>query len=403
MPAYNEADDSDAWGDSESMTSTDDLSSRTGDLESIEDSDFEFLSRSSSHIAEDEESDSDDHASVHMPDAHQNLDASAYTGDNNGVVSSDDHALDQHLADVVLMSTELPRVTASQQMDDRTSTIQPSCQRRDTVTPSSMTPTADTPVSPHAQPFNILYTGSSAMKPSILRKIGQSLMAATIKERSTENLATSISSSTASFATDWSSGCTSVVPITDFDTSDAAPEVEFVEDSLVKLRVQDIDTLQGFTSSRASHFLCELDHNTRLVSCHHHHRRGRGTICPWFDNPDTCPSLVVYVSPVRGEKMDFGLQKLEAFAEMHHFPLLVVSDWEKSTKLYSFGWNAGNVPVPESQGRNVELGYEPLTPKKFFDLDSAEFGMSLWKGAAISQDTIKNTRNVFFFPGWADF
>ena len=59
MPVYTEADDSDAWHDDESMTSTDDFSSHTGDIEteSLEDSDFEFLSRSSSQAHTEEEVD----------------------------------------------------------------------------------------------------------------------------------------------------------------------------------------------------------------------------------------------------------------------------------------------------------------------------------------------------------
>jgi hypothetical protein len=92
---------------------------------------------------------------------------------------------------------------------------------------------------------------------------------------------------------------------------------------------------------------------------------------------------------------DIGLHKLELFAQTHHFPLLVVSDCEGSNMVYSFKWNDGNIPIPELDERTVILGYEPLTTKKFLELDSTEFGRSLWKGAARSQDAIKSSQKVF--------
>jgi hypothetical protein len=389
MPAYNDADDSDAWRDDESMTSIDELSSHHDDIESIEDSDYEFLTRSSSQALEDE-TDSDDLVST---DGSTSIITGVNTDDIESIVSSEDVPnLEESPADIVLRSTELPQVIRdNQSLDDSTVTITtPSISRHDTVTPLSETHT----VEPHnAQPFNILYAGSASIKSTVLRKLGQSLMAATLKGRSPQDTPPSLSAS-ASFITDWSSGCTSVVPITDFDTYDVAPEIEFVEDSLVKMRVQEIDTLHGFSGRRASHFLCQLDQSTRVVSCHHY-RHQRRTVCPWFENPETCPSLVVYCSSGREEKTDVGLQKIEAFAEDHHFPLLVISDCERSGKLYCFNWNEGNVPVPEGGGRAVMLGYESLTFKKFLDLDSAEFGRSLWKGAVISQDAIKNAGKVY--------
>ena len=65
MPVYNDPEDSDVWRDDESMTSTDDFSSHTGDMESMEDSDdYEFLSRSSSHAhTEEEEEDGEEELS----------------------------------------------------------------------------------------------------------------------------------------------------------------------------------------------------------------------------------------------------------------------------------------------------------------------------------------------------
>src|SRR5271167_3038092 len=114
MPAYNEAaDDSDAWRDDESMTSTDDFSSHTGDLESVEDSDYEFLSRSSSQIhteEEGEETDSDDISSIRTPDATASVITGFGTEDANSLVSSEDRVdmmEEDAPADSVLQSTEL--------------------------------------------------------------------------------------------------------------------------------------------------------------------------------------------------------------------------------------------------------------------------------------------------------
>lgn len=370
------------------MASTDDFSSHTDDIESIEDSDFEFLTRSSSQAPDEEESDSDDLESIHTNDGTNSILTGVPTEDIESVLSSEMEA-EEHLADTVLRSTELPRVTRDNlPMEDSTSTITPpSIQRHETVTSPSETHNVDTPS--QNQPFNILYGGERSMKSTVLRKLGQSLMAATLKEKSQET--TPPSSSSSSFITDWTSGCTSVVPITDFDTSDS-PEVEFVEDSLVKMRVQEMDNLYGYDIDlRLQHFMCEMDQKTRVVSCRHH-RSERRTVCPWFENAETCPSLMVYYcSPTREENTDFELQKIEMFAEIHHFPLLVISDWEKSNKVYSFSWS-GNTPVYTP---GVTLGYEWLTPKKFLDLDSVEFGRSLWKGAVLSQDKVKSSRKVF--------
>lgn len=400
MPVYNDPDDSDAWRDDESMTSTDDFSSHTGDMESMgEDSDdYEFLSRSSSHAHTEEEgeeeTDSDDIASVLTTDAT----ASVITGlgsDITSVSSSVTPAVTEEQANVVLQSTELPRVIRDMEsMEDSTSTVtQSSRQRRDTITPS--TTTVDQPIiSVTGKPFNILYAGSETLKNDILRKIGQALMAATLRDRSLEQSASSATSS-GSFGSDWSNGCTNVVPITDFNSSDAVPEVEFVEDSSVKMRVKDIDSLQGFAGRRASHFLCQVNQNTRVFSCHHY-RRNHFT-CPWLEDTDTCQSLLVYCSSVRGEKSNINLQKVESFADVHHIPLLIISDWEKSSKLFSYSWNEGNVPIPASEGRSVMLGYQALTPKKFFSLDSAALGLTLWQNAAMSQDAVKSSQKVQIF------
>jgi hypothetical protein len=375
MPIYNDADDSDAWRDDESMTSTDGFSSHAGDLESIEDSDdYEFLSRSSSRAQteeEREETDSDDHVSESYATA------SVVTGvgndDTSVIVTVEDSMED--IANSVLQSTELPRVLPdTQTMDDSTSTVtQNPRQRRDTVTQNP------THVTPTGKPFNILYAGSEAMKHNVIRKLGQSLMAATLQDRNLDES-----------ASDWSNGYTNVVPVTDFN-SDAAPEVEFVEDSLVKMRLVDIEGLQVFTSRRANHFSCQLQN--KVISCHHGRRN---TTCAWFDKAETFPSLLVYCSSTRGEKSNVSLQKIELFAEVHHIPLLVISDWEKSSKRYSFSWNDTNIPIPESEGRPVVLGYQSLTSKKFFELDLPSLGLSLWKNEAISQDAVKAaTQKVF--------
>ena len=194
-------------------------------------------------------------------------------------------------------------------------------------------------------------------------------------------------------STDWSSGYTSVVPITDFNSSEAVPEVEFVEDSLVKVRVQEIDTLQGFTGRRQSQFMCQVDHNTRVISCYHRHR-GNRSICSWIENSETCPSLLVYCSPVRGEKYDFSLQKMEEFASIHHIPLLVISEWEISNKRYTYKLNQGDFVAVESTNTGMILGYETITPAKFFELDSHKLGVSLWKNATASHQAIKSTEKV---------
>jgi hypothetical protein len=392
MPAYNEAaDDSDAWRDDESMTSTDDFSSHTGDLESIEDSDYEFLSRSSSQLhteEEGEETDSDDISSIPTPDATASVITGSGTEDVHSLVSSEDRVdmmEEDTPADSVLQSTELPNVLR-ETLEDSTATVtEASRQRRDTVT---QTPSVDH-IAPHSFPFNILYAGSSTLKSNVLRKLGQALMAALLRETPTNPVTPS-----SSITSDWSSGYTSVVPITDFNSSNTVPEVEFVEDSLVKVRVQEISTLQGFIGRRQSHFMTQVDHNTRVISCYHR-RRGNRSICSWIDTPENAPSLLVYCSPVRGEKSDFSLQKMEEFAQIHHIPLLVISEWEVSNKRYLYKLNQGNFVSAESVDSSMLLGYESVTPKRFFELDSLQLGISLWKNATASQEAIKDSRKVY--------
>jgi hypothetical protein len=350
------------------MTSTDGFSSHAGDLESIEDSDdYEFLSRSSSRAhneEEREETDSDDQVSASYATA--NLVTGVGSDDASVVVTVEDSMDD--IANSVLQSTELPRVLPdTQTMEDSTSTVTQSVRhRRDTVT---QTPTH---VTPTGKPFNVLYAGSETMKHSVIRKLGQSLMAATLQDRTLDES-----------ASDWSNGYTNVVPVTDF-TSDAAPEVEFVEDSLVKMRVVDIEGLQAFTSRRSNHFSCQIEN--KVISCHHGRRN---STCTWFDKLEACPSLLVYCSATRGEKSNVSLQKMELFAEVHRIPILIISDSGQTSKRYSFSWNDTNVPIPESEGRPVVLGYQSLTSKKFFELDLPSLGLSLWKNEAISQDAIK--------------
>ena len=385
MPVYNETDDSD-WRDDESMTSADDFSSHTGDLESVEDSDFEYLTRSSSQAqteTEGEETDNDDIASTGPA-------SSIVTGTStNSVVSS---SAEDHPADTVLRSTELPDVTREPEaMDDSTATItHPSLERADTITLN--TPVEQVPT--HGFPFNILYAGSSSLKSKILHKLGQALMASVLREPVGQSTSSPVS-------TDWSSGYTSVVPITEFNSSDAVPEVEFVEDSLVKVRVQEINTLQGFTGRRQSQFMCQVDQNTRVISCYHRHR-GNRSICSWIENSETCPSLLVYCSPVRGEKYDFSLQKMEEFASIHHIPLLAISEWEISNKRYTYKLNQGDFVAVESSNMGMILGYETITPSKFFELDSHKLGVSLWKNATASHQANKSTGNVSLLKLFTD-
>lgn len=389
MPVYNDPEDSDAWRDDESMTSTD-FSSHTGDLESMEDSDYEFLSGSSgrAYTEEDEreETDNDDSASLHTTDVATSVITGISTGDARSVVSSDESEED-HPEDTILQSTELPRVIRdSQGMEDSTSTVVPvsPVQRRDTITQA---PSTDRPVT-NGLPFNILFVGSPTLKSNVLRKLGQALMAATLRERASDQITPS------SVNTDWSSGYTSVVPITDFNSSDAVPEVEFVEDSLVKMKVQEIDSLQGYTGHRVSQFMCQVDQNTRAISCYHR-TRGNRALCPWIAAPEACPSLLVYCSGVRGEKIGISLQKAEEFAQLHNIPLLTITEWETSFKRFNYKWNQSHAPVAElNDGHPMMLGYEPLTPARFFELDSLQMGISLWKNATASQEIIKSTRKV---------
>jgi len=400
MPVYTEADDSDAWHDDESMTSTDDFSSHTGDIEteSLEDSDFEFLSRSSSqaHTEEEvdaEETDSDDITSIHTTDATASIATGFSLGDTLGSLDDNSSLNGEDLpADSVLQSVELPSVVREPvPLEDSTSTItQSSRQRRDTVTPQSITSNpADSPVvAQHGLPFNILYAGSSFVKTNVLRKIGQALMTATMRDRSDPSMAST--SPASSINTDWSSGYTSVVPITDFASSDTAPEVEFVEDSLVKLKVQEIDSIQGFATRRQSQFMCQVDQNTLVISCAHRHHGANRCSCPWIDaTPDRLPSLLVYVSSARGEKTMLSLKKFEEFSHVHHIPLLSISEWEVPSRRYNYRWVGDTITAEHRRGVSLEY-----TPKAFFEMDSLELGRSLLGVAAESKRIIQVSSKV---------
>ena len=401
MPVYTEADDSDTWHDDESMTSTDDFSSHTGDIgsESLEDSDFEFLSRSSSqaHTEEEvdaEETDSDYISSIPTTSATHSVSTGFSLGDTLGSLDDNSSLNGEDLpADSVLQSVELPNVVREPMpLEDSTSTItESSRQRRDTVTPQSITSnTVDNPVvSQHGLPFNILYAGSSSLKTNVLRKIGQALMTATIRDRSDPS--TVSTSPASSISADWSSGYTSVVPITDFTSSDTAPEVEFVEDSLVKLKVQEIDAIQGFVTRRQSQFMCQVDQNTRVISCFHRHRGPNRTICPWIDGtPDTLPSLLVYVSSPRGDKTTFSLKKFEEFSQVHHIPLLSISEWEVPSRRYNYRWEGDTITAEHRRGVSLEY-----IPKAFFEMDSLELGRSLMGVAAESKRIIQVSRKAW--------
>src|SRR5947207_3429933 len=139
--------------------------------------------------------------------------------------------------------------------------------------------------------------------------------------------------------------------------------------------------------------MCQVDHNTRVISCYHRHR-GNRSICSWIESSETCPYLLVYCSPVRGEKYDISLQKMEEFAAIHHIPLLVISEWEISNKQYTYKLNQGNFVPAESTNTAMLLGYETISPTKFFELDSHILGVSLWKYATVSHQTIKSTGKV---------
>jgi hypothetical protein len=376
MPIFHDTDDSDAWRDDESMTSTDGFSSHTGDLESIEDSDeYEFLSRSSSRAhteeEEEEETDSDDQVSAHASYGAASIVIGDSSDDTSVIVAVDDSM--EEIADTVLQSTELPRVVPEiQALENSTSTVTGPRQRRGTVTEIS------TRAAPSGKPFNVVYAGSDDVKHEVVKRVGQALMAATLQDKVME-----------SSASDWSNGYTNVVPVTDF-TSDTAPEVEFVEDSLVKMRVVNLDSLRNHISHRRKQFSCQV--HTTVVNCHH---SKKFTTCAWFDQPDTFPSLLVYCSPVRGETTPLRLNDIALFAEIHHIPILIISELEKLDKRFSYSWNHTNVPIPESEGREVMLGYQPLTAKKFMDLDLTSLGLSLWTNEEISQDAIKTVEKVF--------
>lgn len=386
MRNYSE-DDGDSWLDDGSVASTDDLSSNTGDIDndSIADSDdFEFLSRSSSHVQTEEEGEETDSEFI-PPRTPSVTTGSIVSNDEIMDPVSDAADNDERIADSLLESHELPRVVSSaKDMDDSTSTIvQIPRERRDTVT---QTPRSDEAQNTSSKPFNVLYAGSSSLKPAILRKLAQALMAAVLKDKS--DIASTPSSTSAA---DWSSGYTSVVPITDFDSANSVPEVEFVEESLVKMRLTHIDSLQCSPSRLPKRFQCQLNQNTQVVSCYHFRHN---QTCSWFENLESYPSLLVYCSPTRGETASLTLQKVISFAQTHHIPLLLISDWEKSWYNYRYSFNESNIPILKSKSSFALLGYTVVTPKKFLSLDSAALGLSLFDNATMSRSALESSKNV---------
>jgi hypothetical protein len=377
MPVYNDLDDSDAWhDDTESMASTD-ISSHA------EDSDYEFLTRTSSHAGTEEDigEDETDSGEDELPSIYTTTQSASAS-----VASLPDAATppEDGLADSVLQSTELPYVMPrgpdSVAMDDSTATVvrESSAQRerQDTVTPASVSPkpAPAEPIASKGAPFTILWSGSATMKSDVLRKLAQALMTALLREQES-------ASSPSSTATDWSSGYTSVVPITEFHPSSTAPEVEFVEDSLVKLRIRDLDMLQTIPTMRATRFVVELDNKTQVMSCCHTRtgaKRPR-TGCPWWELAQVTPSLIVYASPSRGEKFDGNQRRIELFAKVHRVPILVISDMN----VHRFGRGTGEFSASE---------VFPLAG--FFDLDSLQLGRALWKNAKESKEAIKVSQEV---------
>ena len=376
----HESDDhSDAWRDDESLASTD-FSSYPGDTES--DSDFEFLSRSSSQIPTEEEvdadeTDTDDITSIRSTDAV----ASTPSIDARSEVSATESASIDfgELQNSVDESTELLSPARDvNALDDSTATII-SRERRDTITPASSASSPVKPIASNGKPFSILYAGSPLMKSNVLRKLGQALMAAALSEKSTSS------------TTDWSSGYTSVVPITDFNSAAAVPEVEFVEDSLVKIKVQELSYLNthefGFHRHRGYprevRFQAEVtDTEPHFISCRHHSCDIDS--CAWTENPETAPSLLVYCSPIRGEKASVKLSTVRDFAFSHHIPFLVISDTEIQDS------------ANPRYRRNPRLAVasDIFTPKEFFDFNSTSLGLSLWKNAAESREIIAARKKV---------
>jgi hypothetical protein len=409
MPAYNDTYDSDAWQDDESLASTDDLSSHAGDfVESMEDSDFEFLTRSSDSLAtEDDEVDDQvdvdsDAASVRTTDATAS-DITGVSDDTTSVISSEDHPNPYEEqdapADSILRSTELPSIIREpHDMEDSTATVTEDSRQRPTATPP--TPSVATPATPAtpALPFNILYYGSPELRLNVLRKIAKCLMAASLRTRAPD-----------SADSNWSSGYTSVVPISNLSLSTTIPEVEFIEDSIVKLKVQDIDSLEDFSFSRLSQFSCTLDHGSKVISCYHRHRGcGRRIHCPWFENRDTYPSLLVYCPPSPPEKWLFP--KVEAFARMHDMPLLSIGD-VFTRHWYGYKWDLKGLRPEinyDSQPRIIcpMLGYEPIGTESFFQIDPLELGTTLWENAQLSLCRIRSPPEVsylFIISNFVDF
>ena len=381
-------DDSDTWLDDGSIASTDDLSSNTGDIDSVSDSeDFEFLSQSSSHIPTEDDEDDD----VESTDSEiiAPLTPSLTT---DGILShedvTDNESVDtednDRLAETLLESHELPTVLSrSRDLDDSTATIvQAQRERQDTITQPPKSAESETSTS---KPFHILYAGSTQLKSTILRKIGQALMTTTLKEKSDTTNNVSPTS-----AAEWNSGITSIVPISNFDSSDKVPEVEFVEDSLVKMRITNLEGLECWKPRNSIHFQCTLNDNAQIVSCHHFRRHHT---CLWFDKFDTYPSLLVYASPFRGETTSINLQKTMQFAQCHHIPLLFIGDTGKVLTNFTYHCNDLNDLV-ETGVRNAMLGIGTISPMKFIAADSAKLGEALINNAIKSRKAVESSMKV---------
>ena len=372
MPVYNnDIDDSDAWHDDESMASTD-ISSHA------EDSDYEFLTRTSSQAGTEEDlgEDETDSGEDELPSIYTTTQSVASVTSLPACTTPPE---DEVLADSVLQSTELPhvipRVPENPALNDSAATVihdsHTERPHQDTVAATCVSAPAPEPIASKGMPFTILWSGSTAMKSHILRKLAQALMTAVLRERETSSSAT----------TDWSSGYTSVVPITEFSpSSHAAPEVEFVEDSLVKLRIRDLDSVDTMPTMRHTGFTVQLDHKSQMITCHHArgHKNVRN-ICSWFEMGDEIPSLIVYCSPSRGEKFDGNQHRVEFFAKVHRIPILIVSD----------------VDIHRSSQISKELfSSAEMPPSVFFELDSLKLGTALWKNAKESKEAIKMFQQV---------
>jgi len=373
MPVHNnDIDDNDVWHDDESMASTD-FSSHA------EDSDYEFLTRTSSQAGTEEDlgEDETDSGEDELPSIYTTTQSVASVTSLPACTTPPE---DEVLADSVLQSTELPhvvpRVPENPAMDDSTATvIHDSHTERPgqgPVTATSPSAPAPEPIASKGLPFTILWSGSTTTKSLILRKLAQALMTALLRERETS------SSTTA----DWSSGYTSVVPITEFSpSSHTAPEVEFVEDSLVKLRIRELDSIHTMPTMRYTRFTVQIDHKSQMITCHHArgHKNVRN-ICSWFEMGDEIPSLIVYCSPSRGETFDGNQHRIQLFAKVHRIPILIISDMDIHRSL----------PVSKEFFSNDEI----LPSARFFELDSLKLGTALWKNAKESKEAIKVVEQV---------